>query len=211
MILEVLDKHVRPREHLRHGQVLWMSYSIDDPPSRYKCTAETDLVPVVLDLSIPGDLEARIARVSPRRRLQDKAIRLCRQTYEQGGLLSNCDLAELLSVDAAYLASIMSRYERDSRKVVPRRATVHDMGSGMTHKRIICRKRYLEGKEAAQIARETYHSMEAVDRYLGQYERIRHCRLQGMEADRIAYTLRCNVALVREYMQIDDEMESANV
>ena len=207
MILEVFEKHLRPREQLRHAQVLWMSYGIDDPPSRYKRTAETELVPVVLDLSVAEDLEARMDRVSARRRLRDKAIRLCRQAYEQGGLLSNCDLAELLSVDAPYLGSIVSEYERERGHVVPRRATVHDMGSGLTHKRIICRKRYVQGKEAEQIARETYHSLEAVDRYLGQYERVRQCRREGMDAQRIAYTLRCSVALVGEYLRIDDELE----
>ena len=46
---------------------------------------------------------------------------------------------------------------------------------------IICYKRYVEGKNSDQIARETYHSIEAVDRYLGQFDRIRLCLQQGME------------------------------
>ncbi len=134
MVLEVLADHLRPREHVAHGQVLWLGISVDDPPARGKRTADTDLV--------------------------------------------------------------------------PRRATVHDVGSGLTHKRIICRKRYLEGKSSDEIARETYHSLEAVDRYLGTYDRVRHCHLEGLAPGAIAYTLNCSLSLVQEYLAINQELEA---
>ena len=31
-----------------------------------------------------------------------------------------------------------------------------------------------------EVARETYHSLEAVDRYLAAYDGLRHCRLAGV-------------------------------
>ena len=37
--------------------------------------------------------------------LQDKAVRLCEQAYAQGGLLSNCDLAELLATSDSRIFS----------------------------------------------------------------------------------------------------------
>ena len=94
-------------------------------------------------------------------------------------------------------------------RLVPRRATLHDVGTGLTHKRIICWKRYAEGKSAEEVARETYHSLEAVDRYLGQFDRVRHCRRQGFSPQKTAYTLNCSVALVQEYLAIDEELEEA--
>jgi len=96
MILDVVDAHVRPTEHMRHGQALWLGIAIDDPPRKYRRTADTRLVPVVLDLSTSQDIDARINRKSPQERLRIKAVRLCEQAHRQGGLLSNCDLAELL-------------------------------------------------------------------------------------------------------------------
>ena len=99
------------------------------------------------------------------------------------------------------------KYERKNRKVVPRRATLHDAGSGLSHKWIICYKRYVEGKSPDQIARETYHSLDAVDRYLGQIDRVRHCRLQGLSAAETAHILNCGVTLVQAYLQIDRELE----
>ncbi len=207
VVLEVVFEHLRPRDHVSHGQVVWMAVSVDDPPARGKRIANTDLVPLVLDLSTPQDIDARIARLSPDGLLEQKAIRLCRQAFEQKALLSNCDLAELLCNAEGRLARILASHERRTGKLVPRRATVHDVGTGLTHKRIICRKRILEGKDTHVVARETYHSQEAVDRYLGQYDRVRHCRLQGMPPQEIAYVLNCSRSLVEEFLALDTEIE----
>ncbi len=208
MVLQVIDDHVRSREHVRHGQALWMAVAIDDPPSRLKRIADTHLVPVVLDVSTAEDVQSRLERETPQQRLRRKAVRLCHQAHRQGALLSNCDLAELLNRDDSCMATLLAGHERDTGQPVPRRATLHDVGTGLTHKAIICRKRYREGKSSDQIARETYHSMEAVDRYLGQFDRVRHCRQQGLTPEQTAFTLNCGLALVREYLALDRELEA---
>jgi hypothetical protein len=207
MILEVISQHMRPRDHVAHGQVLWMAVSVNDPPRHRQRIADTDLVPVLLDLSTAEDVERRLARVPARERLLHKALRLCQQAYNQGGLLSNCDIAEMFHTCGAYIGQVLAEYERSTNIVVPRRATLHDVGSGLTHKRIICWKRYAEGKESHVIARETYHSIEAVDRYLGQYDRVRHCRLQKLTPEETAHALGCSLSLVKEYLEIDDALE----
>jgi hypothetical protein len=134
---------------------------------------------------------------------------LCQQAYAQGALLSNCDLAELLGRSDAVIANVLVAHETQTGKLVPRRATLHDVGTGLTHKRIICWKRYAEGKPADVVAKETYHSLEGVDRYLGQFDRVRHCRQQGMSPEKTAFTLNCGVALVNEYLAIDRELEES--
>jgi hypothetical protein len=187
---------------------MWLGISVDDPPSRCKRTADTDLVPLVLDLSTPEDVQAIIERVPTGERTLRKALRLCHQAYEQGALLSNSDLEELLNKSHTEVSSLLAAHERRTGTVVPRRATIHDVGSGVTHKRIICWKRYAEGKETERIARETYHSLEAVDRYLGQFDRVRHCRKQGLPPPEIAFALNISRGLVEEYLAIDRELES---
>jgi hypothetical protein len=208
MVLEVVAQHVRPREHLCHGQVLWMAVSVNDPPRQRKRIADTDLVPVVLDLSTADDIDRRVERLPAKKRLLHKALRLCRQAHQQGGLLSNCDLSELLGHIDSEIAKVLTEHERETEQLVPRRATLHDVGTGLTHKRIICRKRYAEGKDAHLVARETYHSLDAVDRYLGQYDRVRHCRLQGLTPHETAHALACSLSLVEEYLAIDRELEA---
>ncbi|UCC32694.1 MAG: DUF1670 domain-containing protein [Phycisphaerales bacterium] len=209
MVLEVLQEHLRPREQVSHGQVLWMGVDVDDPPARGKRLVDTHLIPLVLDLSTSDDVQARLDRQPPRVRLRAKAIRLCEQAYAQGALLSNCDLAELLNTHDECIAHELAAHEREQGKVVPRRATLHDVGSGLTHKRIIVQKRYREGLSTNQIARQTYHSPEAVDRYLGQFDRVRHCGRQGLSTSQTAYTLNCSVPLVEEYLAIDRELEAS--
>lgn len=207
MILEVINAHVRPAEHIRHGQVLWLGIATDDPPRRRQRTADTKLVPVALDLSTPEDIHARLDRKRSPERLRIKAVRLCEQAHRQGALLSSSDLSELLSHTDSMISSVLVEHEKQTGRLVPRRATLHDVGTGLTHKRIICWKRYAEGKPADMIAKETYHSLEAVDRYLGQFDRVRHCRQEGMSPEKTAFTLNCSVALVNEYLAIDRELE----
>jgi hypothetical protein len=206
MILDVVGQHLRPREQVRQGQVLWLGISRDDPPRRHQRILDCQLIPLVLDLVTPDDIHARLDRKSPSQRLAAKAVRLCQQAFEQGALLSNCDLAELLCTHDSQIAHALAQHERDTGKLVPRRATLHDVGTGLTHKRIICWKRYGEGKEPDEIAKETYHSLEAVDRYLGQYDRVRHCRLQGLSPQETAFALNCSVRLVEDYLAIDREL-----
>jgi hypothetical protein len=203
MILEVVFQHMRPRDRVKHGQVLWMAVAVDDPPRLHKRIANTKLVPVLLDISTAEDVQRRIDRRPVPERLLHKARRLCQQAYEQGGLLSNCDIAEMLHVHDSAISRVLAKHERSTNTIVPRRATLHDVGSGITHKRIICWKRFAEGKDPSVVARETYHSLEAVDQYLGEYDRVRLCRLQGLTPQQTALALKRSLALVRQYLDID--------
>ena len=47
MILEVLAAHLRPKEHLHHGQVLWLGVDINDPPTRSKRIADISASSIV--------------------------------------------------------------------------------------------------------------------------------------------------------------------
>lgn len=205
-ILEVVGRHLKPAEHVRHGQVVWLAVSLNDPPARRKRIRDTELVPVILDLSTPEDIQAVLDRVPPAERLLRKALRLCEQAHAQGGLLNNVDLGGLLNRDDSQIASVLASYERHNRQPIPRRATLHDAGSGQTHKAIICRK-HLEGKTADQIARETHHSLDAVDRYLADFDRVRQCRQLGMNCDQIAFTLNHSKYLVKQYLDLDKELQ----
>ena len=132
---------------------------------------------------------------------------ICRILHHCPQAVAVCDLAELLGTGDSSVAHLLAAYERRQNTVVPRRATLHDVGTARTHKRIVCHKRYREGKPAHLVAKETYHSLEAVDRYLAQYDRVRHGRLQGLSPIETAHLLDCSLSLVEEYLQIDRELE----
>ena len=208
MILETLENNLVHQKRLSHGKIVWNAIAQDDPPRRNRKASDTKTVPVILTLTTKEDVQSRIERKPPKERLLAKVLRLCRETYEQGGLLSNSDLSELLLKDSSSLGSMIAAYERENDCVVPRRATVHDVGTGVTHKRIICKKRFVDGKPSHIIAKETCHTRESVDRYLGMFSRVRQCRKEGLAQEQIAFTLDCSMRLVQEYFAIDDEISS---
>ena len=207
MIMEVVNNHIRPKDNVHHGQIVWTAINVNDRPGWCQKIADTDLVTVVLDASTAEDVQSRIDRAHPRQWRLRKAIRMCRQAYEQGGLLTNTDLSEILNFADSLIAQLLANYERQNKTLIPRRGTVHDAGNSLSHKWIICHKRYVEGKSADQIARETYHSLDAVDRYLGQFDRVRHCLQQGLDTAEIAHILNCSVSLVEVYQQMDKELD----
>jgi DNA-binding CsgD family transcriptional regulator len=210
MIMEVVNNHLRSKDYVHHGQMVWTTIDVNNRPGWCQKTADADLVTVVLDASTPEDIQSRIDRLAPPQWRLRKAIRMCRQAYEQGGLLTNHDLSEILNFSDSLVAQLLANYERRTKTLVPRRGTVHDAGNSLSHKWIICHKRYVEGKSADQIARETYHSLNAVDRYLGQFDRVRHCLRQGLSNIEIAHILDCSISLVEAYRQIDKELKGKN-
>ncbi len=72
MILEVVNKHLRPRENVAHGQTVWMAVHTESPPRQHQRIADAELVPVVLDVSTVEDVEARLSRMSRQQRLKQK-------------------------------------------------------------------------------------------------------------------------------------------
>lgn len=211
IVLEVVYKHLHPREHMQHGQLLWLGIDVTDPPARNKTSENVRLVPVVLDVCVEEDLDAIIDRVPAEERIVRRCSRLLKQAYDQGALLSNVDLSVIFNLAEGRIANGLARHERETNVVLPRRATLHDVGSGVTHKRIICIKRYVEGKTSDVIARETHHSITAVDRYLGMFDRVRMCRREGLGSLETARALNCTERLVKEYLALDDQLDEKGV
>lgn len=210
LIMEVIDTHIVTSDRVGHGQVLWSAIDLHDPPYRKQTAATTRMKPVILNLFHPDELDMILDRTHTWSEIvRNRMVRLCSEAHRQGGLLSGVDLSLLLGMADSRVGTIIAQYEAETDTVIPRRATLHDMGSGVTHKRIICRKRYLEGKDPQQVARETHHTLEAVDRYLGQYDRVRHCRQEGMDSQETAHILGCSERLVREYLEIDNQINEA--
>jgi hypothetical protein len=196
LILETVEKNLVARDHFVHGQVLFACYPVELTGPRRQIE-QVALVPVTLDLYTAEEIDALIAGAKPRsERTTKRLVRLCRQAHTQGGLLSNVDLTILTGISDSTIGGLLQRYERDNRAVVPRRATLHDCGSGLSHKGIICRQRYLEGKQPHEIARDTFHSPEAVNIYLKSFERVRLCRTKGLTPEETAQALSCSLRLV---------------
>jgi Protein of unknown function (DUF1670) len=202
---EVYERFHPPRSRFQLGQVFWVGVAVDDPPSHHKRIEDTRLVPIVLDLVTTRDIdETRTTGMRlPTRR--SKIIRLFRQAYEQGAVLSLADVSLLIHINYSTLSRLVLEHERETGEMVPRRGTIHDLGRSVSHKAIICYKRLVEHKPTSQVAQETFHSPEDVERYVQCLRRIQLCRDSGMSPEETAQATGHSLSLVKEYLELIKE------
>jgi hypothetical protein len=203
---ELYDRFHVPRERLKVGQVLWAAVAVDDPPARDKRIEQTRLVPIVLDLVTPRDIDDAIATGVRTETRDRKILRLFQQAYEQGAVLSYPDVSLLLHVQTSTISRTVLAHERETKTTVPRRGTIHDMGRSVTHKAIICYKRLVELKPTSQVASETYHSPEEVEYYVQCLRRVKLCLDSGMSPTETAQATGHSVSLVSEYSALIQQL-----
>jgi hypothetical protein len=197
-----------PRSRVKAGQVFWAAVAVDDPPNRDKRIENTRLVPVVLDLVTPQDIDKTMGRGCNRIQIrQDKILRLFRQAYEQGGVLSYGDVSLLVHISISAISEVVQAEQELTGLLVPCRGTIHDMGRSITHKAIICYKRLVEKKSTSEVAQETFHSAEEVEYYVQTLRRVQLCRDSGMALDDIAVATGHSKSLVQEYLNLIEEFK----
>jgi hypothetical protein len=195
-----------PAQRLRMGQVLWCAVAADDPPARHKRIENTRTVPVILDLVLPDDLDHLIDGKPWSDLRRERVVRLCRQAYQQGGVLSAADAALLLSASLTVVGRAIQAHEQATSQTVPRRGTIHDLGMALTHKALICRKRLVEKKSVSQVASETCHSPEAVERYVQSLHRVKLCQEKHMTPEEIVQATGYSRRLVQEYLDLIQDL-----
>jgi predicted transcriptional regulator len=160
---------------------------------------------VVLNLLSSEDLQALGSGVRQAQIRKWVVVRLFKDAMNQGGLLNASDVAAILRISTASVSRTIKEHERQTGEVVPRRATVHDMGPTITHKATICRKVIVEGRSIDEAARETLHSPEAVSRYVQDYRRVLACLKQGLSVRQSAYATGMSESLVSEYQRLIEQ------
>lgn len=205
-IEELFEKFHPLRSRMKVGQMLWAAVSVDDPPRRGKRIEDTRLKPVILDLVTKEDVEDAIATGCRMQTRQKKIVRLCKQAYEQGGVLSYPDVSLLMHLETSTICREVLDYEKRIGQVVPRRGTIHDMGKSITHKAEICRKRLVDKKSTSLVACETNHDPEEVEYYVQCCRRIKMCIDNGMSNEEIALVTGHAKSTVNEYAHLIDEL-----
>jgi hypothetical protein len=107
---------------------------------------------------------------------KEAVARLHNQAYEQDGCLTNAETAVLLKISPATVGKYIKEWETENNTVVPRRGTIHYIGPSLTHKKIIIEKLFIEKKTVQQVSRETYHSLQAIQRYISTFKQVLLCR-----------------------------------
>jgi DNA-binding CsgD family transcriptional regulator len=153
------------------GQLKYSCVAASEPPGKKieECRRVTVLL-TVLDPNDQGGLEYDKKQASLTLR-QRRLTRIADEAREQGGLLSQEDMAEILMCDVRTIRrDIQALRKRDI--LVATRGQVRDIGPGVTHRGVAVRL-WLEGKEPVEIARHINHSIAAVKTFVEWYAQYR--------------------------------------
>ena len=158
--------------------------------------------PVILTLANDDDV-TMFEKGSSIKTIRKKVIaRMIREAYNQSAVLSTRDLSLLLVSDASYLSHNRIEYEEEHKTVLPHAGIIHDMGSTLTHKRMIVYKHVVEKKDPLIVARETNHSQLAVDKYLKDYNRVKTLVNDKKDIDFIHQITNIARPVIKQYIQI---------
>jgi hypothetical protein len=205
-LLELVEAYRIAADRLIPGQAVWLAVAVDERPGYHKPMTHTRQVPVVITVADQDDVARLRADVKWTEVLKQALVRAAHEAYGQGGVLSCTDLSVLFHHSSNRIAELIRQYEAETGEVVPRRGNLHDLGRTITHRRIICRKAYLEGKPTHLIAQETCHCPEAVDHYVLDLARIYFATVKrGMSAQETAFAIQRPLYIVDEYIKLIDE------
>jgi hypothetical protein len=187
-----------PSSAVRPGQVRLVVASMKAPfgPS----LAETDKVEVTLTV----DAGAEDAEVKGRDGIEGlrrgRILRLTEEALEQGGLLTQEDLARVLGVDRRTIVRDV-KVLKAAGHLVQTRGAVKGVGRGQTHKvRII--ELWLDREGYEKISRWLHHSPQAIKRYVSTFLRIVVLHRQGTPVKEIAFLTQSSVRLVKDYLTV---------
>jgi hypothetical protein len=183
---------------LKPGQLVWNALDKrtrgDSDNRRYK--------PVILSLVNDDDVSMFEKGSSVSMIRKNVMARMIREAFQQGAVLSTRDLSLLLVSPAAYLSQLRIEYEQEHKIILPHTGVIHDMGTTLTHKRIIVYKHVVEKKDPAIVARETNHSQRAVDKYIKDFYRVKTLVNDKKDVEFIHHTTNIARHVINQYLQI---------
>ena len=135
-----------------------------------KPLSEQEMVRVTLTLD-DGIEDLEVLKLQGFKALrQKKVLRITDEAYEQGGLLTQEDLARLLQVSSRTIRSDIAELTSDG-NTIHTRGFDHDIGRGISHKTRIV-DLYLSGYAYAAIMRQTRHGAHSIKRYVSTFGRL---------------------------------------
>ena len=168
-LIGIFEENVPQIDKLKHGQMLWNALDKntrgDSKKRKYKS--------VVLSMVTDEDVTL-FEQGKPIKDIRKQVIaRIMKEAYQQGGILSTRDVGLMLAAGDGTISHARIQYETENQTVLPHPGALHDMGSTITHKRMIIYKYVVEKKPTNIIAMETNHSQRAVDHYVRDYNRVK--------------------------------------
>jgi hypothetical protein len=202
-ILNIIENYYRYSDNsfIKNGQMVWHAVPVDELPKKGKSMAQTKLKPVVLDIICDKDIDDMKKPLHHREIRIKKVERWTQQTYDQGALLTQLDLAVLLGVNEYTAGQYVREYYQLYNRLLPTRGNIQFIGSGQTHKKEII-SLYLNGYLVPTICQRTNHSKDAVERYIRDFEAIRLLDSKFDDINSISLITRLSKRVVQQYIEL---------
>lgn len=202
----IVEQFYQSATNLKVGQMLWVAVAKDEKPSYGKKMSSTRLVPVILTAIHSSDIEKRMKGERLSSIKKDVIARILKEADAQNAVLSESDAALILQCSLGGMSDLILQYEKEYDIMLPRRGNIHDMGRTVSHKREIVKKIKIDGKSPSKVALETTHSLESVDRYTSDFERVNFCLKKGLTVDGTTFVTSFTKNLVFEYVGLIQDL-----
>ena len=197
-LIKIFQENNRDINSIKPGQVLWNAVHKDT-------RADWDnmkLVPVILTLVNNDDISKLENGLKIPEHRQNVVARILEEAYSQNALLSMRDVGLLLSINDSYATINRKKYEEKHNVHLPHPGNLQDMGSCITHKYQIVYKCVVEKKDPIIAAKETNHTVMAVDHYLKDFNRVKTLYLDDKDENYIHLVTKLSLNLIAQYVRI---------
>ena len=187
---------------LHEGQMKYQAVASEEPPG--KITTELKSVPAHLTLHDRNDIHI-LSQEGIAGLRKKKILRLANEAYEQGGLLTQEDLAVMLCSSRRTIRRDIKELKNQD-QFIPTRGTMKDIGPGISHKSKIIQL-WLEGYEYTDLERKTGHSGSSIQRYLASFSKVVRFHTKKYNSKEIHELTDVSERLVKEYLTLFDEFK----
>lgn len=209
VLLKVIDDVYFSDRHTLNKPGCVLFNCVSSKEGAGKALNECKMVSVKLNIYQDSDRE-NLEKTGQKHRApiirQRRLLRITEESIDQGGLLSQEDLANLLMCDTKTIRRDIQSFIKSGISVKTR-GQMKDIGPGITHRELIVRH-WMEGKEEHSICKATKHSMKSVENYLSAFKRIVYLRIEKSFTDHeISVTAGVSKRAVKTYLDVYDELK----
>jgi hypothetical protein len=199
----IFEENVPQTDRLKHGQMLWNALDKNTRGDSIKRKYKSVVISVVTDEDV-----ALFEQGKPIREIRKQIIaRIMKEAYQQGGILSTRDVGLILTAGDGSISHARIQYETENQTALPHPGVLHDMGSTITHKRMIVQKYVVEKKSTNIIAMETNHTQRAVDHYVGDYNRVKTLLDDNKTLEFIHLVTKIAKHVIKQYQDIYNQYD----
>lgn len=186
---------------LQPGQMIWTAIDLNEPPGKPLKSCQLRRI-TLTHIAPKEDPEVRREHGRGAKR-QQQILRMSVEAKDQGALLTQEDLAEILDTDVRTIRRDIKALHAAG-MMVPTRGQIKDIGPGVTH-RVKAVSLFLQEKEPLEIARTIKHSLTAVERYIDTFCRVVYCQRRFRNNLKTSLIVGVSIATVNTYLQLHTE------